>query len=170
MNKQGIPWVGVPFFTGQEWLQSWQNERRLPKMEDWYQVLQISRQAKEEEIKAAYRRLAKEYHPDSHPGDRECERKFREISEAYSILSHEEKRRKYDEELKGIKAGKKAAGQDAEAKSKDIEVQNIHKKFEEFFGFNPKTKEIVHEDKLQQKERNPLDAASLFEQFMGIKR
>ena len=139
-------------------------------MEDWYQVLQISRQAKEEEIKAAYRRLAKEYHPDSHPGDRECERKFREISEAYSILSHEEKRRKYDEELKGIKAGKKAAGQDAEAKSKDIEVQNIHKKFEEFFGFNTKTKEIVHEDKLQQKERNPLDAASLFEQFMGIKR
>ena len=68
-------------------------------MTDWYQVLQISRQASAGEIKSAYRQLAKKYHPDAHPGDQECEVRFREISEAYTILSDEKKRRKYDEEL-----------------------------------------------------------------------
>ena len=65
-------------------------------IKDWYQVLQISEQATDEMMKAAYRKLAKKYHPDAHPGDKECEERFRSVSEAYRILSDPEKRRAYD--------------------------------------------------------------------------
>ena len=66
-------------------------------MRDPYEVLGVSRDASEEEIKAAYRRLAKKYHPDANPGDKEAEAKFKEASEAYAVLSDSEKRRQYDQ-------------------------------------------------------------------------
>ena len=64
---------------------------------DYYEVLGIDRNAGEAEIKKAYRALAKKYHPDMNPGDTEAEKKFKEASEAYAILSDEEKRRQYDQ-------------------------------------------------------------------------
>ena len=64
---------------------------------DYYEVLGISKTASDDEIKKAYRKLAKQYHPDMHPGDKECEEKFKEASEAYSVLSDQEKRSKYDQ-------------------------------------------------------------------------
>lgn len=142
-------------------------------MTNWYQVLGISRQATEEEMKSAYRKLAKKYHPDAHPGDQECEQKFREISEAYSILSDIDKRKKYDEELNGAGKGQKAAERNEQPKAQEngkVDFENIHRNFEQFFGFNPNTKDIIHEDKLKPREPNPLDATAFFEQFMGIKR
>lgn len=63
----------------------------------YYDILGISRKAPEREVRQAYRRLARKYHPDVNPGDREAERKFKEINEAYEVLSDEEKRRKYDQ-------------------------------------------------------------------------
>ncbi|GAB4396791.1 MAG: DnaJ C-terminal domain-containing protein [Microscillaceae bacterium] len=66
------------------------------KYQDYYQVLGISRQATADEIKKAYRKLAVQYHPDKHKGDKAMEKKFQEISEAYNVLSDPEKRRKYD--------------------------------------------------------------------------
>ena len=54
---------------------------------DYYEVLGVSRTASEEEIKKAYRTLAKKYHPDLHPGDSEAEPKFKEVNEAYAVLS-----------------------------------------------------------------------------------
>ena len=63
---------------------------------DFYTVLGVGRSASEKEIKQAYRRLARKYHPDVNPGDKTAEAKFKEINEAYEVLSDPEKRKKYD--------------------------------------------------------------------------
>lgn len=64
---------------------------------DYYEVLGVDRGADQETIKKAYRKLAKKYHPDMNPGDKEAEAKFKEATEAYGVLSDEEKRRQYDQ-------------------------------------------------------------------------
>jgi len=64
---------------------------------DYYGILGVSRDASEREIKQAYRRLARKHHPDVNPGDKSAEAKFKEINEAYEVLSDKEKRRKYDQ-------------------------------------------------------------------------
>lgn len=63
---------------------------------DYYAILGVSRNAAEKEIKQAYRRLARKYHPDVNPGDKTAESKFKEINEAHEVLSDAEKRKKYD--------------------------------------------------------------------------
>ena len=64
---------------------------------DYYEVLGVGRDASEEDIKRAYRKLAKKYHPDVNPGDAEAEKKFKEASEAYAVLSDAQKRSQYDQ-------------------------------------------------------------------------
>ena len=63
---------------------------------DYYEVLGIDKSASEKELKSAYRKLAKKYHPDANPGDKQSEEKFKELSEAYDILKDPEKRKLYD--------------------------------------------------------------------------
>ncbi|NJN16280.1 MAG: J domain-containing protein [Oscillochloris sp.] len=65
-------------------------------MKDHYQVLGVNRNASDQEIKQAYRKLARKYHPDINPGDKAAEARFKEINEAYEVLSDQEKRTKYD--------------------------------------------------------------------------
>ena len=64
---------------------------------DYYEVMGVPKNATEEEIKKAYRKLAKQYHPDLHPGDKEAEAKFKELNEAYEVLSDKEKKARYDQ-------------------------------------------------------------------------
>lgn len=64
---------------------------------DYYEVLEVQKGASEDEIKKAFKKLARKYHPDLHPDDKECEEKFKEINKAYEILSDPEKRKRYDQ-------------------------------------------------------------------------
>ncbi len=145
-------------------------------MNDWYKILGITRNAEDAQVKTAYRKLAKKYHPDAHPGDKACEARFREITEAYTILSDPVKRKKYDEELsEGQKDHKdrksRNISQQAGADTVNVDFRNISKNFEQFFGFNPNTKDVVNPEKLKSRARtdNPLDTTNLFETFMGMK-
>ncbi|TXJ07298.1 MAG: molecular chaperone DnaJ [Aeromicrobium sp.] len=65
---------------------------------DFYQILGVKKDAKPEEIKKAYRKLARDNHPDSNPGNKQAEERFKEVSEAYGVVGNEEKRKQYDEQ------------------------------------------------------------------------
>src|SRR5215813_8666123 len=72
--------------------------RNMPvKFRDYYEILGVDRSAKEDEIKKAYRKLARKYHPDLNPNNKQAEEKFKEIQEAYEVLGDSEKRQKFDQ-------------------------------------------------------------------------
>ncbi len=87
-------------------------------MKDYYAILGVDPGATPEEIKRAYRRLALQYHPDRNPGNKEAEERFKEINEAYSVLSDPEKRAQYDRALRG----------------REDPVEDLFSLFGEFFG------------------------------------
>src|SRR5918997_2770665 len=68
----------------------------MPAVKEPYATLGVSRKASDEEIKKAYRKLAREYHPDKNPGDSNAEERFKEVQGAYAILSDPDKRKEYD--------------------------------------------------------------------------
>jgi molecular chaperone DnaJ len=86
---------------------------------DLYKVLEVSKEASQEEIRRSYRRLARKYHPDANPGDRKTEERFKEIQQAYEVLSKPEKRREYDEGPRTF-FGSQGAGQPGGADFGDI--------------------------------------------------
>ncbi len=147
---------------------------------NYYEILELGagRNVTPEEIKKAYRRLSKKYHPDVNPGNREAESRFREISEAYAVLGDETKRKEYDKRLKQgsrqQESGKEGKAGKGEGKrrpeNQEFDINNISDSFERFFGFHPKTGE-VHEEQLKKtgkKGTNPLDVSDLFERYMGV--
>ncbi|MCS6790276.1 MAG: J domain-containing protein [Bacteroidia bacterium] len=103
---------------------------------DYYSILGVSRDADIETIKRAYRRLALEYHPDRNPGNKEAEEKFKEISEAYEVLSDPDKRRRYD--LFGD-----SRVSDGFNRQADPFARMVEEVFESFFGGRVHTAERV---------------------------
>jgi len=95
---------------------------------DYYEVLGVSRTCTEQELKSAYRKLAMQHHPDRNPGDKDAEEKFKEASEAYSVLSDEEKRAQYD---RFGHAGFGGGGVGFDASS----FQDLSEIFGDLFGF-----------------------------------
>jgi len=140
---------------------------------NYYQILGLQRDVSQEEIKKGYRRIAKQYHPDSNPGNREAEKKFKEASEAYEVLSNEEKRENYDHKLT-TEWNKPKPTKTAENKTtvkQPFPFFSTEESFEHFFGFCPldnKT-DSGKNRKTSNTKTNPLDTTEMFERYMGIR-
>ena len=98
---------------------------------DYYEILGIGREASEQDLKKAYRRLAIKHHPDKNPGNKKAEEKFKEISEAYEILSDSQKRRRYDAYGHAGVSGESSGGFDPRQGGFGDVFGDI---FEDFFG------------------------------------
>ncbi len=94
---------------------------------DYYEILDVPRTASEQDIKAAYRKLALKYHPDRNPGDKQAEDKFKEATQAYEVLSDKEKRQRYDQ-------FGDAGTQDMGGFSHDVNMEDIFGQFGDIFG------------------------------------
>ena len=98
---------------------------------DYYEILGASRDASKDELKSKYRKLAIKFHPDKNPGDKAAEEKFKEASEAYGVLSDDQKRQIYDQfghqGLEGAGASSGGGFEDVFSSFGDV--------FEDFFGF-----------------------------------
>ncbi|MBQ7629889.1 MAG: DnaJ domain-containing protein [Selenomonadaceae bacterium] len=158
---------------------------------NYYEILGVNRDATIQEIKKAYKKLAKKWHPDLNRDNiKVAEEKMKEINVAYTTLSDEVARIDYNKKLDAeSKKSSSRTGATSSAQSETprtsrkttagnssakIDFQNMQSSFESFFGFNPHTKEVTNEDKLNtytsdRKKKNPLDTTDFFEKFMGFK-
>lgn len=147
------------------------------EMNELYKRLGVAPTATDAEIKKAYRKLAKQLHPDLHPDDPQAEAKFKDVNEAYETLSDPEKRKSYDaaqqpaqREQPGKRSGAARTAPRAPAGG-PIDFSQMAGGFAQFFGFDPETGDITDESKVsgQSPKKKPLDMSDMFEKFMGFK-
>ncbi len=137
-------------------------------MKDYYVILGVRRNDGTETIKQAYRKLAKQFHPDLNQGNPSAEARFKEIGEAWETLGDAEKRKKYDYVFLKTQQSKEApTGAKTKHSPQDgsIDYENLMRGFDKYFGKENITKKSEVKNK-----GNPLDASALFEQFMGFKK
>jgi curved DNA-binding protein len=112
----------------------------MQQASNYYEVLQVPRNATGEEIKKAFRRLARTYHPDVNPGDKEAEEKFKNINEAYDVLSDEQSRAEYNRSLLG-QSKRKSSQRPANGNGARSEFDLW--KFKDFSNSSPKRTKVV---------------------------
>ncbi|WP_297721083.1 J domain-containing protein [Intestinimonas sp.] len=141
-------------------------------MNEYYRTLGVQPGASQDDLKKAYRALAKKYHPDLHPGDQEAETRFKEVNEAYEVLGDPDKRKEYDAKQQPAQrhqAPNKARSATRTPRGGPVDFSQMQGGFAQFFGFDPATGQVLDEEKVSGQKRNPLDTTDLFERFMGFK-
>ena len=141
-------------------------------MNEYYRTLGVQPGASQDDLKKAYRALAKKYHPDLHPGDQEAETRFKEANEAYDVLGDPDKRKEYDAKQQTAQrhqAPNKARSATRTPRGGPVDFSQMQGGFAQFFGFDPATGQVLDEEKVSGQKRNPLDTTDLFERFMGFK-
>ena len=109
-------------------------ENHMAEKRDYYEVLGVDKNADDAAIKKAYRQLAKKYHPDANPGDKTAEEKFKEVGEAYTVLSDPDKRAAYDRYGHAAFDANSAAGQASGFGGFDFGGMDFSDLFEGLFG------------------------------------
>lgn len=171
------------FLEGREMGQEGQNKERFLRkrgeegMKDYYSVLGLTREAGEKEIKAAYRKLAKQYHPDVVKGDKKKEARMYEIQEAYGCLGDSKQREQYDRRLEEQEKGERGRMKErrpGERKQRGTPGEKAGPMpdmdaFERFFGFQAgKGMETYHpKGEKGKKPEGAVDAGELFASFFG---
>ena len=144
---------------------------------DYCTILGVPQQADDNQIKQAYRKLAKKYHPDLNPENPAAEEKFKDIVEAYETLSDTAKRKKYDatliqssDTIREAYTQDKTHGTQTATKSS---FGNFTKDMERYFGFSFQTDTQQEKrstgENIAKDKKNPLDVTEMFEAFMKIK-
>lgn len=152
------------------------------KTTDYYEQLGVARNASMQEIRQAYRRLAKKYHPDVNGGDPQAGARFKLIVEAYETLANEALRSAYDKKLAGMEQSashKATSGRDTSRQGRvvtnPLDPVSMREQFEQFFGMAPKEKSSASQRRTgtgdsADSERNPLDTTAIFNQFFGFRK
>ncbi len=140
-------------------------------MKDYYRILGVDRQAPTEEIKKAYRKLAKQYHPDVVKDDDAKRERMYEIQEAYSCLINEEQRKKYDADCLKILGKNTDAGRSRKGAAEPSETcRPDMSQFERFFGFQPGKGMETYRGQKAAKQEAPVVPEEMFAAFFGIKK
>lgn len=137
---------------------------------DFYQIMGVSKDADAATIKKEYRKLVKEYHPDTHPGDEQAAERFKQIAEAYAVLGDDEKRKLYDQELAAAGVKKRQNSSRKESPNKPFDPMDFQREFENLFSFGGQQPKSEKSSNNQGTDKvNPLDTSAIFERYMGFK-
>lgn len=134
-------------------------------MKNYYSVLGVTQGADYESIKAAYRKLAKENHPDLHPGDAAKEEIFKTVNEAWQTLSDDKKRREYDLTLSGAGRKPAAAQKNRTAPVGKVDIEEMMKNFGGIFS----EEALQNEAEKKAAGKAPFASDEMFRKFMGFK-